>query len=66
MSIGYLPEVYPDELFYSWVSRTFVHSGHALHSAVLREFFCKRSDNPSIHFRLGQIYQCTSADILLD
>lgn len=54
MSIGYLPEVYPDELFYSWVSRTFVHSGHALHSAVLREFFCKRSDNPSKEF-LGNL-----------
>ena len=54
MSIGYLPEVYPDELFYSWVSRTFVHSGHALHNAVLREFFCKRSDNPSKEF-LGNL-----------
>lgn len=52
--IGYLPEVYPDELFYSWVSRKFVHSGHALHSAVLREFFCKRSDNPSKEF-LGHL-----------
>jgi len=48
--IGYLPELYPDELVYSWISRYFVHSGHALHSAVLREFFCKRSDNPSKEF----------------
>ena len=54
MSIGYLPVVYPDESFYSFVSRTFVHSGHALHSAVLREFFCKRSDNPSKEF-LGNL-----------
>lgn len=54
MSIGYLPVVYPDESFYSFVSRTFVHSGHALHSAMLREFFCKRSDNPSKEF-LGNL-----------
>ena len=52
--IGYLPELYPDESFYSFVSRTFVHSGHSLHSAVLREFFCKRSDNPSKEF-LGNL-----------
>ena len=54
MSIGYMPKIYPDELFYSWVSRKFVHSGHALHNAVLREFFCKRSDNPSKEF-LGHL-----------
>ena len=54
MSIGYLPEIYPDELFFSMISRAFVHSGHALHSAVLREFFCKRSDNPSKEF-LGNL-----------
>ena len=54
MSIGYLPEVYPDELFFSLVSRKLVHSGHALHSVVLREFFCKRSDNPSKEF-LGNL-----------
>ena len=48
--IGYLPELYPDELVYSWISRYFVHSGHSMHSAVLCEFFCKRSDNPSKEF----------------
>lgn len=52
--IGYLPELYPDELVYSWLSRYLVHSGHRLHSAVLREFFCKRSDNPSKEF-LGHL-----------
>lgn len=52
--IGYLPELYPDELVYSWFSRYLVHSGHRLHSAVLREFFCKRSDNPSKEF-LGHL-----------
>lgn len=54
MSISYLPEIYPDELVYSWISRYFVHSGHSMHSAVLREFFCKRSDNPSKEF-LGNL-----------
>ena len=52
--IGYLPEIYPDELAYSWFSRYLVHSGHSLHSAVLKEFFCKRSDNPSKEF-LGNL-----------
>ncbi len=52
--IGYLPELYPDELVYSWLSRYLVHSGHRLHSVVLREFFCKRSDNPSKEF-LGNL-----------
>ena len=52
--IGYLPELYPDELVYSWLSRYFVHSGHMMHSAVIREFFCKRSDNPSKEF-LGNL-----------
>lgn len=52
--IGYLPELYPDELVYSWFSRYLVHSGHRLHSAVLRELFCKRSDNPSKEF-LGHL-----------
>lgn len=58
MSLGYLPEIYPDELFFSMISRTFVHSGYALHSAVLREFFCKRSDNPSKEF-LGNLNEDT-------
>jgi hypothetical protein len=52
--IGYLPELYPDELVYSWLSRYFVHSGHVMHSVVLRELFCKRSDNPSKEF-LGNL-----------
>lgn len=52
--IGYLPELYPDELVYSWLSRYLVHSGHRLHSVVLKEFFCKRSDNPSKEF-LGNL-----------
>ena len=52
--IGYLPELYPDELVYSWLSRYLVHSGHRLHSVVLRELFCKRSDNPSKEF-LGNL-----------
>ena len=52
--IGYLPELYPDELVYSWFSRYLVHSGHRLHSVVLKELFCKRSDNPSKEF-LGHL-----------
>lgn len=50
MSIGYLPELYPDELVYSWLCRYFIHSGHALYSSALQEFLCKRSDTPSKEF----------------
>ncbi len=52
--IGYLPELYPDELVYSWLSRIFVHTGYVSHQALRKELFCKRSDNPSKEF-LGHL-----------
>lgn len=48
--IPYLPEVYPDELVYSWFCRCYVHLGYFNHNALLQELYCKRSDNPSKEF----------------
>lgn len=52
--IAYLPELYPDELVYSWFSRYFVHSGYTTHKTALQELFGKRSGNPSREF-IGQL-----------
>lgn len=52
--IAYLPEIYEDELVYSWLCRYYVHSGALTHKMALSDIFCKRSDNPSKEF-LGNI-----------
>lgn len=48
--ITYFPEIYPDELVYSWLCRYYVHSGYFSSKAAMRELYCKRSDNPSKEF----------------
>ena len=48
--IAYFPEIYPDELVYSWFCRYYAHSGYFSSKAVMRELYCKRSDNPSKEF----------------
>ena len=48
--IAYLPEIYPDELVYSWLCRYYVHSGCITHKMALREILLKRSNNPSKEF----------------
>ena len=48
--IVYLPEIYPDELVYSWLCRYYVHSGCFTHKMALQELYCNRSDNPSKEF----------------
>lgn len=48
--IAYLPEIYPDELVYSWFCRYYVHAGCFNHKMALQELFKKRSDNPSKEF----------------
>ena len=35
--IGYFPEIYPDELIYSWISRYYAHSGYSSYCHVLEE-----------------------------
>ena len=48
--ISYLPEIYPDELVYSWFCRYFVHSGCLTHKMALDDILYKRCNNPSKEF----------------
>ena len=52
--IFYLPEIYPDELAYSWFCRYYVHSGCLTHKAALKEILYDRCNNPSKEF-LGHL-----------
>lgn len=52
--ISYLPEIYPDELAYSWFCRYYVHSGSLTHKAALKEILYDRCNNPSKEF-LGHL-----------
>lgn len=52
--ISYLPEIYPDELVYSWFCRFFVHSGYLTHKMALQEILYRRCNNPSKEF-LGHL-----------
>ncbi len=48
--ISYLPEIYPDELVYSWFCRYYVHSGCLTHRMALKEILYSRCNNPSKEF----------------
>lgn len=48
--INYLPEIYPDELVYSWFCRYYVHSGCITHKTALNDLLYKRCNNPSKEF----------------
>lgn len=48
--IAYLPEIYPDELIYSWFCRYYIHSGCITHKMALQEILYKRCNNPSKEF----------------
>lgn len=52
--ISYLPEIYPDELVYSWFCRYYVHSGNLTNSEAMRDILYKRCNNPSKEF-IGHI-----------
>lgn len=52
--ITYLPEIYPDELAYSWFSRYYVHSGCLTHKTALQEILYSRCNSPSKEF-LGHL-----------
>ncbi len=52
--ITYLPEIYPDELAYSWFCRYYVHSGCITHKAALQDILHDRHNNPSKEF-LGHL-----------
>ena len=46
----YLPEIYPDELIYSWLSRYYVYSGCANHKMLISQLLYSTKNNPSIEF----------------
>ena len=46
----YFPEIYPDELVYSWFSRYFVHSGCTNSRMLLSQLLYSKGNNPSIEF----------------
>lgn len=46
----YLPEIYPDELVYSWLSRYFVYSGCANHKMLISQLLYSTKNNPSVEF----------------
>ena len=48
--ISYFPEIYPDELVYSWFCRYYVHSGCITHKTALNDLLFKRCNNPSKEF----------------
>lgn len=58
--ISYMPEIYPDELIFSWFCRYYVHSGCTTHKMALDDIFYKKCNNPSKEF-LGHL----QADMLL-
>ena len=48
--ISFLPEIYPDELVYSWFCRYYVHSGCFTHKMALDDILYNRHNNPSKEF----------------
>lgn len=46
----YLPEIYPDELVYSWLARYYVKTGYIRHSFISEELFECKTTKPSIEF----------------
>lgn len=48
--IAYLPEIYPDELVYSWFCRFYVHAGYISHKMALQDILYKKCNNLSKEF----------------
>lgn len=48
--IAYLPEIYPDELVYSWLARYYIKTGYVRYAFVAEELFQKKTVRPDIEF----------------
>lgn len=48
--ITYLPEIYPDELVYSWLARYYIKTGYVRYAFVAEELFQKKTVRPDIEF----------------
>lgn len=58
----YLPEIYPDELVYSWFSRYFVYAGCASHKMLILQLLYSAKNNPSIEF-IGHLNETAEKQI---
>ncbi|WWR20949.1 TniQ family protein [Lachnospiraceae bacterium JLR.KK009] len=48
--IGFMPEIYPDELVYSWFARYYAHSGHPAYVSALGDLMEKKNTRPDVEF----------------
>lgn len=46
----YLPEIYPDELVYSWLARYFIKTGYVRYAFVAEELFQRKTVRPDVEF----------------
>lgn len=58
----YLPEIYPDELVYSWLSRYYVYSGCANHKMLISQLLYSTKNNPSVEF-IGHLSKAAEQQI---
>lgn len=58
----YLPEIYPDELVYSWLSRYFVYAGYTNHKMLISQLLYSTKNNPSIEF-IGHLNEAAERQI---
>ena len=48
--IGFFPEIYPDELFYSWVSRYYSRSGYSAYKDAIDDIYDGKAVRPDVEF----------------
>ena len=48
--IGFFPNIYPDELFYSWIARYYQRSGYSAYRYAIADVFTGPNVKPSIEF----------------
>lgn len=48
--IGFLPELYPDELVYSWFARYYSRTGYAAYVDAIADLYEKRTVRPDVEF----------------
>ena len=46
----YFPEIYPDELLYSWLARYYIQTGYVRYAFVAEELFQSKTVRPDIEF----------------
>lgn len=48
--IGFMPEIYPDELVYSWFARYYAHSGHSAYVFAVEDLMKSRNVRADVEF----------------